>query len=220
MTKMKKLALLSLLALSLNAHAAEREWVPYKKLVEDLRLDRFYALPAAERDKVNLYLTIKPHNKSYKPSDVVLTAVRGSERMPLPPLSPDYRMTLVPDAKWMTADTKIMTTLPKEEKSTVGWDATTTLPEGLQWQYTPVMSSIGQMNQAIKKMAGMMSMFAPSAKVVVFKFSKPAQLKVGATVYNTDARNQIRLKPDADLLKENPLMVASERPIEALLDDA
>lgn len=204
----------------MGANAAEREWLPYKKLVEDLRLDRFYALPAAERDKVNLYLTIKPHNKSYKPSDVVLVAVRGNERMPLPALSPDYRMTLVPDAKWMTADTKIMTTLPKEEKSTVGWDATTTLPEGLQWQYTPVMSSIGQMNQAIKKMAGMMSMFAPTAKVVVFKFSKPAQIKVGATVHNTDARNQIRLKPDADLLKENPLMVASERPIEALLDDA
>jgi hypothetical protein len=216
---MKKLALIPVLLLALSAHAAEREWVPYKKLVEDLRLDRFYAMPAAERDKVNLYLTIKPNNKSYKPSDVVLTAVRGSDRQPLPALSPEFRMTLVPDAKWMTADTRIMTSLPKEEKSTVGWDATTTLPEGLQWQYTPVMSSVEQMNHAIKKMAGALSLFAPSAKFVVFKFNKPAQLKVGATVYNTDAKNQIRLKPESALLKENPLMVASERPFEALLDD-
>jgi len=67
-------------------------------------------------------------------------------------------------------------------------------------------------------MAGALSMFAPSAKVVVFKFSKPAQLKVGTTVYSTDAKNQIKLKPDSAWLKDNPLMVASERPLEAEVD--
>lgn len=218
MLKMKKLALTPLLLLSLAAHADEREWVPYKKLVEDLRLDKFYALPAAERDKVNLYLTVKPNNKNYKPSDVVLTVVQGIERQPLPALSPDYRMALVPNPKWMTDDTKVMTSLPKGEKSAVGYDAVTPLPDGLQWNYAPVMSSIGQMNQAIKKMAGALSMFAPSVKVVVFKFNHPAQLKVGGTTYNTDAKHQIKLKPESALLKENPLMVASERPIEAELD--
>jgi hypothetical protein len=221
MIKMKKLLLLSLpclISLSLSAHADEREWVPYKKLVEDLRIDKFYALPAAERDKVNLFVTVKPKNKNYKPSDVVLTVVHGGERQPLPPLSSDFRMTLVPNAKWMTDDTRIMTSLPKEEKSAIGWDAVTPLPEGLQWSYAPVMGSVAQINQAIKKMAGALSMFAPSVKVVVFKFSKPAQLKVGATVYNTDARNQIKLKPEAAWLKENPLMVVSERPFEAELD--
>jgi len=218
MQKMKKLALTPLLLLSLAAHADEREWHPYKKLVEDLRLDKFYALPAAERDKVNLYLTIKPLNKNIKPSEVVLTVVHGSERQQLPALSPDYRMAFVPNPKWMTDDTKILTSLPKEEKSKVDYDATTPLPEGLQWNYAPVMSSVGQMNQAIKKMAGALSMFAPSVKVVVFKFNHPAQLKVGGTTYNTDAKNQIKLKPESSLLKENPLMVASERPIEAELD--
>ncbi|MRX10754.1 hypothetical protein GJ697_23260 [Pseudoduganella sp. FT25W] len=216
---MKKLALLPVLLLSLTAHADEREWVPYKKLVEELRFDKFYAIPAAERDKINLFVTIKPNNKSYKPSDVVLTVVQGSERQPLPPLSPDYRLALVPNAKWMTEDTKIMTSLPKGEKSAVSYLATTPLPEGLQWNYTPLMSSVAQMNQAIKKMAGALSMFAPSAKAVIFKFGHPAQLKVGGTVYNTDAGNQIKLKPEAALLKENPLMVASERPIEAQVDE-
>jgi hypothetical protein len=215
---MKKLALLPLLILSLTAHADEREWVHYKKLVEDLRLDKFYAVPPAERDKLNLFLTVKPKNKNYKPADVVLTVVHGGERQLLTPLSPDYRLTLLPNPKWMSDDTKIMTSLPKEEKSEVGYDVTTPLPEGTQWNYAPVMSSVGQMNGAIKKMAGAMSMFAPSVKVVVFKFGKPAQLKVGAAVYSTDAKNQIKLKPDSSLLKENPLMVASERPIEAELD--
>jgi hypothetical protein len=215
---MKKHVLIPLLLLSLAAHADEREWVPYKKLVEDLRLDKFYAIPPAERDKINLYVTVKPRNKNYKPSDVVLTVVHGSERQALPALSPEFRLTLAPNPKWMTDDTKIMTSLPKEEKSAINYDVVTPLPEGVQWNYTPVMSSVGQMNQAIKKMAGALSMFAPSVKVVVFKFAHPAQLKVGATTYNTDAKNQIKLKPEAAWLKENPLMVASERPYEAELD--
>lgn len=218
MPKMKKLALLPLLLLSLAAHADEREWHPYKKLVEDLRLDKFYALPAIERDKINLYLTVKPRNKDIKPSEVVLTVVQGGERHPLPALSPEYRLALVPNPKWMTDDTKIMTSLPKEEKSAAGWDATVPLPDGLQWNYNAVMGSVGQMNQAIKKMAGALSMFAPSAKTVTFKFNHRAQLKVGGTVYNTDAQNRIKLKPDNALLKENPLMIASERPYEAELD--
>jgi hypothetical protein len=218
MPKMKKLALTPLLLLSLAAHADEREWHPYKKLVEDLRIDKFYALPTAERDKVNLYLTVKPKNKNIKPSDVVLTVVQGSERQQLPALTPDYRLALVPNPKWMNDDAKVMTSLPKDEKSAVGYDVVTPLPDGLQWNYAPVMSSVGQMNSAIKKMAGALSMFAPSVKVVVFKFNHPAQLKVGGTTYNTDARNQIKLKPESALLKENPLMVASERPFEAELD--
>ena len=216
---MKKLALLPLLMLSLAAHADEREWVPYKKLIEDTRLDRFYALPVAERDKLSVFLAVRPKNKNYKPSDVVLTAVRGGERLPLPPLSADFRMALVPNPKWMTDDTKIMTSLPKDEKSSVTLDVLAMLPEGTQWSYAQVMGSVGQMNAGIKKVAGALSMFVPNVKSVGFKFSKPAQLKVGAATYNTDAKNIIRLKPDGALLKENPLMVASERPLEATLDD-
>lgn len=216
---MKKLALLPLLLLPLAVHADEREWVPYKKLVEDTRLDKFYALPVAERDKLSVSLSVKPKNKNYKPSDVVLTVVHGSERQALPPLSSDFRLALVPNPKWMTDDTKIMTSLPKEEKSSVSLDVQALLPEGAQWNYAQVMGSVGQMNAGIKKVAGAMSMFVPNVKTVAFKFSKPAQLKVGATAYSTDAKNQIRLKPDAALMKENPLMVASERPLEAALDD-
>jgi hypothetical protein len=215
---MKKLALLPLLFLSLSAHASEREWLPYKKLIEQMRLDKYYAIPAAERDKINLFLSVKPKNKAYKPEDVVLTVVSGSERHPLPALTPDYRLSLIPNPQWLNDDTRIMTSLPKDEKSSMGYEMTTPLPAGTQWNYTPVMSSVDQANQAVKKMAGAFSMFAPSLKVVVFKFAKPAQLKVASTVYNTDAKHQIRLKPESAWLKENPLIVASERPLEAELD--
>ena len=215
---MKKIALLPLLMLSVNLHAAEREWTPYKKLIEGLRLDRFYDLPAAERDRVNLFLKVQPVNKSYKPSDVVLTVVDGNQRTPLPALTPDFRLAIgAPNPKWMRDDVKIMTSLPKEDKTSVNYEAVTPLPEGLQWSYATVMGSVGQMNKAIKKMAGAMSLFAPSVDVVLFKFDKPAQLKVGAKVYNTSARNEIALKPEPDLLKSNPTIVASERPYEAEL---
>lgn len=216
---MKNFILLPLLLLPLCAHAGEREWVPYKKLIEDLRIDKFYALPAAERDKLRLFITIKPDNKSYKPSDVILTAVKGNERLPLPALSPDYRMALVPNPAWLSDDTQIMTSLPKGENSKVSLTATTALPDGLQWNYVAVMGSVAQMNLAIKKMAGALSMFAPTVKSVVFKFGKPAQLTVGNKVWTTDAQHQIALKPDATLLKDNPAMLASERPVEAELSD-
>ena len=216
---MKNFVLFPLLLLPLCAHAGEREWVPYKKLIEDLRIDKFYALPAAERDKLRLFITVKPDNKSYKPSDVILTAVKGKERLPLPALSPDYRMALVPNPAWLSDDTQIMTSLPKGEKSKVSLMATTALPDGLQWNYAAVMGSVAQMNQAIKKMAGALSMFAPTIKSVVFKFGKPAQLTVGNKIWTTDAQHQIALKPDATLLKDNPAMLASERPVEAELSD-
>jgi hypothetical protein len=215
---MKKIALLSLLMLSLNLHAAEREWTPYKKLIEGMRLDRFYALPAAERDRINLFLKVQPINKAYKASDVVLTVVAGGERTPLPALTPDFRLALgSPNPKWMNDDVKIMTSLPKEDKAAVNYEAITPLPEGLQWPYATVMSSVGQMNKAIKKMAGAMSLFAPSVDVVLFKFDKPAQLTIGAKVYQTNDKHQIAVKPEADLLKSNPTIVVSARPYEAEL---
>jgi len=54
---MKKLLLIGLLAIACTAHAEEREWTTYKKFVESTRLDRFYTLPASERDKLDFYLT-------------------------------------------------------------------------------------------------------------------------------------------------------------------
>jgi hypothetical protein len=62
--KMKKtlaaVLLPMLLALPFSASAEERELVPYQKLVETIKLDRFYALPPAQRDKIILYAMLTP----------------------------------------------------------------------------------------------------------------------------------------------------------------
>jgi hypothetical protein len=61
-----------------------------------------------------------------------------------------------------------------------------------------------------------------STEEVVLKFAKPAQRKIqaksGVTTLATDAKGTIRVKPDDALMQENPLMVLSERPLEAELD--
>ncbi|KQQ33247.1 hypothetical protein ASF61_09090 [Duganella sp. Leaf126] len=220
MKTLAKLALLLPLAFALPLHAAERDWANYKSMVEGLRIDRFYAVPAAERDKIKLFISVKPVNPAIKPQDVVLIVVNGAERQTLPPLTPEYRLDFgAPNPRWMHGTTRIVTTLPDGEKSAIGYEGLAVLPPGLQWQYATVMGSVAQMNNAIKSMAGAMRWFAPSVDVVVFKFAGPATLKVGATEYKTNAKHMIILKPEATKLKENPLMTASERPIEAELRD-
>ena len=221
MPKMKKLALLSLLALAATAHADEREWHTYKELVEGSRIDKFYAIPPAERDKLQLYVKIVPKNKAIRRDQLTLTVLDGSERQSLPILA-HGRFNLVPNQKWLNDDAKTLISLPASEKAGFGMDMLTPLPDGSQWHYTQVMSSVAQSNAAIKKMAGALSLFAPTIKVVVFKFDKPAQLRIeskdGVKTYASDAKGYIKLSPDTGLLKENPLMSASERPFEAELD--
>ena len=221
MLKMKNLALLPLLLLALTAHAEEREWIPYKKLVEASYLDKFYAIPAAERDKIQYFVKVVPQNKAIKAADLTLTILDGAERQAVP-LQAGGRFQMTPNAKWLASDAKTLISLPKTEKAGIGMDMTTPVPEGTQWRYAPLMSSVEQSNAVIKKIAGAFSLFAPTIKVVVFKFNQPAQLRIeskeGVKTFSSDAKGHIRLKPDSALLKENPLMIASERPFEAELD--
>jgi hypothetical protein len=221
---MKTLAAASLLlslVLSAQAHAAEREWVPYRKLVETVKADKFYALPAGERDKVIFYARLIPANKAIAPGDVKLVVVDGASRTPLP-LDASGRVRLVPNPQWLANDAKIWTSLPSSEKSSISFDIGAVLPDTTQWNYASVMGAVPQSNAAIGKVAGALSMFVPTMKSVIFKFDKPAQISIkardGERRYATDAKNHLRLKLDKDLLKENPLVALSERPFEAEID--
>jgi hypothetical protein len=221
MKKMFAAHLLLVLALPFSAAAQERQWMPYKKLVELVRIDKFYALPPAERDKVQLYALLNPVNKSVKPADVRLTIVDGATRQPLP-LDARGRALVVPNPKWLADNAQIWTSLPAGEKMNIGFDLGAILPAATQWNYASVMGSVPQANAALGKVAGMMSMFVPKMKSVIFKFDKPAQLTIhargGDQRYATDANNHLRLGANHDLLKENPLVTLSERPFEGEID--
>lgn len=215
-------SLLLSLALTGHAHAAaEREWLPYRKLVETVKADKFYALPAAERDKVILYARLIPANKAIAPPDAKLFVVDGATRTPLP-LDAAGRTRIVPNPQWLANDAKIWTSLPNGEKMKLSFDIGAVLPEAPQWHYATVMGAVPQSNAAIGKVAGALSMFVPTMRSVIFKFDRPAQLtiraKSGERRYATDAKHQVRLKVDDDLLKENPAVALSERPFEAEID--
>lgn len=222
MKKMKiGVAVCASLLLAASASAAERTWIPYKKLIDTLKLDKFYALPATERDKVVLYAHLTPVNKAIAPADVKLTVVDGATRTPLP-LDANGRVSIIPNPQWLADDATILTTLPAGEKMTMGYDLNAVVPESTQWNYATVMSSLPQANVAIGKVAGAFSLFVPKMKVVIFKFDKPAQLTIkakgGEQRFASDAKNQVKLKLDTELLKENPLVTVSERPHEAEID--
>lgn len=190
---------------ALPGHAAEHEWIPYRKLVDIVKVDKFDALPPAERDKVILYAKLVPVNKAISPLDA-----GGRARMVL-------------NKQWLADDAQIWASLPKGEKMRMGFDLGAVLPETTQWRYATVMGAIPHTNAAIGKVAGMLSLFVPTMKSVIFKFDKPVQLTIktaaGDKRYASDARNHLKLKLDEDLLKENPMMEWSARPLEAEIDD-
>jgi hypothetical protein len=227
MEKMKTLAAASLL-LSLQLSlmpsaiaAGEREWIPYRKLVETIKADKFFALPPGERDKVILYARLIPVNKAIAPPDAKLVVVDGASRTSMP-LDAAGRARINPNQQWLNDDARIWTSLPSGEKMSLSFDIGAVLPDAAQWNYATVMGSVPQANAAIGKVAGAFSMFVPTMRSVIFKFDKPAQLTIktraGEQRYASDARHQLRLKLDKDLLKENPLVALSERPFEAEID--
>ncbi len=212
---------LLLVAVQAGALAEERDWLTYRKLIEASRLDKFHALPAAERDKLDMYIHLEPADKTLDLRDVALTVVHGGTRTPLP-IDADGNLRIVPNAQWLAEDARILTNQPKQSKVSMEPALNAIVPAGTQWRYGSLMGSIPQSNAAIGKMAGALSMFAPTIRSVILKFDGPAQLtiqsKAGAKQYATDGKQQIRLKPDAALVKENPPMVLSSRPREAELD--
>lgn len=220
---MKTLAAASLLlSLTLSASAAgEREWLPYRKLVETIKADKFYALPPGERDKVILYARLVPVNKAIAPPDAKLVVVDGASRTPMP-LDAAGRARIDPNRQWLNDDAKIWTSLPSGEKMSVSFDIGAVLPDAAQWNYATVMGAVPQANAAIGKVAGAFSMFVPTMRSVIFKFDKPAQLTIrtrsGEQRYASDAKHQVRLKLDKELLKENPLVALSAQPFEAEID--
>ena len=213
-------SLLLLFTLSASA-AGEREWIPYRKLVDTTKADKFYALPPGERDKVILYARLIPVNKAIAPPDARLVVVDGASRTSLP-LDAAGRVRMVPNQQWLADDARIWTSLPSGEKMSLSFDIGAVVPEATQWNYAAVMGAVPQSNAAIGKVAGALSMFVPTMKSVIFKFDKPAQMTIkakdGERRYATDAKHQVRLKLDKDLLKENPLVALSERPFEAEID--
>ena len=215
------------LASSLPCWAAmseEREWLPLNKLMETIYLDKFYATPLAQRDKVKVRGTLVPRNKDIKASDVVLTIAHadGKQRITV---AVDGSFELAPSAKAIQENPMVFTNMPKGEKAGLGLNMFANLPETTQFSYADLTAGIGQGNALIKSQAGVLSLFMPKLNGVLVRFAKPGQqtlkiaTKAGVQTLASDANGLIKLKLDAALLAENPLVTASERVLEAEIDE-
>lgn len=213
-----------LYASSLPAWAEDREWIPYKKLMETVYADKFYATPVNQRDKVKLQLKLRPKNPAVSPTSVILTLVHENGRQRIP-IAADGEMDLPFNPAWMNDNTKILTSLSKEEKAGPTAVFASRMPEGLQWNYVALMASVRQWNDLVKTNAGVLRFLAPKFTGIELQFSKPSQQtltvmsKEGARVFAADAKGQLKIRLDDALMKDNPQIVLSERPAEMGVSD-
>jgi len=216
---MKAMSLLcfALLVASVPAGAQEREWVRYDELLQMTNLDKFYAAPPSQRDKLRVRGAITFVDRSIKPSDIVFVIVRGEERQRIP-VDDDGQFDVPVNSALQKENPMVHTNIAKGTKAQMGFSAFAILPEGQNMSYATLMAGVAQCNDLVKSQAGILRLFAPKFDGVEIHFSKPAQqslrilTKAGARTFHADANGRLALKQDEALLKENPQVVFSEPP--------
>jgi hypothetical protein len=206
------------------AHADDREWVSYKKLIDTTYLDKFYQVDPGKRQNLKLLIKVTPVNKSIAPSTVVLTTVHASGKDKLP-LNSEGLMELVPDPAWIKEDAMIYTNLPKSEKSNVSAIFAVRLPELMTVSYKEMMAGVPEWNALIKEQAGLLRFMLPKFNAIEIHYAQPAKQTVqimskgGAKTLTADADGDIKLKLDEALQVENPQLVFSEKPTLIAVDE-
>lgn len=219
-----KLTVIGALCLSVSAFAEDREWMHLNKLMESFYMDKFYATPLAQRDKVKARAVILLENKAIKPTDVMLTIAHaaGKERIAL---AADGSFELNPSAKAVQENPMVYVNIPKGEKAGRGISMYAVLPpQATQFSYEALMGGVAQANALIRSQAGVMRMFVPKMNGVLVRFAKPGPhtltiaSKGGPKTLTTDAKGLIAMKLDDAMLAENPVVTVSEPVLEAEID--
>jgi hypothetical protein len=206
----------------LPAHlcTTDREWINYNNLLEITRLDRFYAAPAAQRNKVRVLGTMKPNNKAIPPSSVVFTVVHGAEQKRIP-LNADGSFDPAPLPGWIKDNPKVLTSMPACAKAGFLFSFVPVLPSGLQFDYAALMASVGQGNALLKSQAGIMRIMLPTFVGLELRFAKLHQATVqiatreGVMKLSANAGGVLRLPLALGLMNANARVTLSERPLSA-----
>lgn len=213
--RVKMCVLMCLAALSLQAHAQDREWKRLSEFMEITRMDKFLSAPPLQRDKVKLFGSVKPSNKAIKASDVVYTIVhaKGKERITV---DTSGYFDLAPSAKYLAEDPMVLISLPEGEKASYGFAVEPIIPAGPSMAYVDLTGGIAQFNALIKAKAGAFSFMFPKFNAVVLRFAKPAQqtlqilAKEGNRTLTADDKGVITIPLDDKLFAENPRVLLSD----------
>jgi hypothetical protein len=202
------------------AGAGEREWHRYRTICEKLSLDKFAALPEAERDRLDIRIKLSPAEGPQVP--VTLTIVAAAGRIVVVP-GADGLSEFPVRAALLAENPVVLTSVPEPVKTRVSLELGPRLPAAQEptFAYADLMRSVEQANRAIKSAAGFFSFAAPKMKGVVLHFS-PGDAPVTARLGGADGRllkadpaGRLELPMDDNLLAGNPVVVLSARPISA-----
>lgn len=201
--------------MSATAHAADRDWIDYSTLLDITHLDRLYAAPLAQRDKLRLFGMMKPHNTQIPAADVVLTVLHGRDKKRIP-VNPDGSFDPLLDPAWLKDNPQVLTSMPPGEKAGFSFMITPIMPAGLQFDYATLMAGVGQSNALVKSQAGMLRFLFPRFSGLALHFAKPARVQItskdGVKTYNSDASGALLLPLDEAMLKASAQVAWSERP--------
>lgn len=200
-----------------SAAPVDRPWTHYNKLLELVRMDKFYAAPPAERDKVVMHGVVHPDDPAMAEQDVVFTIVSGTERQRIP-VNPKGEFIVPFNPAWIKSDPEVLTTIPAGQKAKFGFNAVPALPENTKLDYASLMGGVPQVNALIKSQAGMLRFMMPTLVGVKLQFRKASHATVsinaadGVKRVAADANGVVKLTLDKKLLAANVPVTLSELP--------
>ena len=200
-----------------QAAAVDREWIDYQRLLEITRLDKFYAAPAARRDKVRIFGTVKPNNAAIAPQDVVFTVVHGNDTKRIT-VDRYGRFDPLIDPAWAKDNPKVLTNMPAGEKAGFAFAAEPVVPAGTQFGYAALMAGVKQSNALIKEQAGMLRFLAPTFTGIELRYPRgqAATVRIGSargeSTIAADPRGILRIMLDENLVAANAQVSLSHLP--------
>ena len=206
---MKRALLLGLLALAAPVQAGETARLPYRILAE--KIAAFEGVPAAERDRVDLTLSIRPKAPPAEPLRVWMEL--DGRRIDIP-VDATGRMALRPTADLATASPMVETNQPKGTLD-LELSLSLRLPDPTRFRYADLRASAAQIDALVKRAAGSWGLFTPAATRVLFTCAQPAHCSLtlhrrqGPEVRLPDEQGRIALALTAALDAENPDIQAS-----------
>ena len=197
-----------------SAAPVDRPWTHYNKLLEIVKMDKFYAAPPAQRDKVVMLGVVHPEDPAMAEKDVVFTIVNGAERQRIQ-VNAKGEFIVPFNPAWVKSDPEVLTTVPAGQKAKFGFNAVPAMPQSTQLDYNSLMGGVPQVNALIKSQAGMLRFMMPTLIGITLKFPKEAHASVvlGTTRIAADANGLVKLRLDKALMAANVPVTLSELPV-------
>src|ERR1041385_8698655 len=213
----RKLPLLLAICLgAVQCVSAENAEMPYKSLDQLCEI-----VSTIDQTKLAVIVRVGSTNKSVNPADIRRVLFRATGAIPVE-VSTNGQILNFPHRKELAReDPPIVSNQPKGSLIMTIF-LHLVVPDSLSFRYARLADGVAEVNKAIKAQAGfLLSFLAPKAEGVVFLFPKTSGGKAkveiesasGHKEYLADTNGVIKLKLEKSLLKENPEVKMSERPL-------